>query len=286
MTPEARRIIDRIEALPTIPVVVARLVEIAHSPDACAAEVHAILQHDQSLALKVLRLANSSFYGSSGRIRTLSHAVVVLGFRTVRSIALSAFAFDALGWKGSRGFDRAAFWRHAVGVGVAARSLAERRGGPDPEEAFLAGVVHDVGKVALDQFAHAAFAGAIETARAKGLPIRDAERRTIGIDHAEVGGRLAERWGLPPTLAEAIALHHDPAAARLDPPLVSAVHVGDSLARACGIGRAGDDLVPPIEEAARAALGLSEEDIRAVLAVLPTVAAEADEVVRLTSGGR
>jgi len=281
-----KRLVERIESLPTLPVVVGRLLQAANDPKTSASDIQRMLQYDQSLTMKVLRLANSSFYGSAGRIKTLSHAVVVLGFNTIRSIALSAGVFEAFGAKGSREFRREEFWRHSIAVGVAARLIAQRLGAPDPEEAFVAGVVHDVGKVALDRFAHDEFVAAIRDAKTRGIPIREAEATVLGASHDEVGRWIGAKWNLPAEHVEAIHLHHAPARAEIEPRLVAAIHMGDVVARACRIGWAGDDLVPPVDVKALAVLGLDEAGLKEVIERLPAEFGHAEAYVHLAGGGR
>lgn len=276
-----KRLADRIENLPTLPTVVSSLLQTVNDPRASASDVQRFLQYDQSMTMKVLRLANSSFYGCGGQIKTLSHAVVVLGFNTIRSIALSASIFDAFGGKGSREFRRDEFWRHAIAVGVAARLFATRLRWDDVEEAFLAGIVHDIGKVVLDQHAHREFAAAIAHAREKGLSILEAETAIVGAPHTMVGRWVGTRWNLPPGHLDAISGHHDPARAENAPRIAAAVHLADVVARACRIGWAGDDLVPPLDGAAVEILGIGDAEVKDVIARLPEEFAKAEHFVRL-----
>lgn len=283
-----KRITDRIENLPTLPAVAARLLETVNDPTTSASDVQNLLRHDQSLAMKVLRLANSSFYGYGGQIKTISHAVVVLGFETIRSIALSASVFGAFGGRtktDSRRFPRVEFWRHSIAVGAVARMLSMRLGG-EAEEGFVAGIVHDIGKVVLDEFAHDEFLAALERARERGCSLYEAEAEAVGAPHTQVGRWLGARWNLPPSLVEAIGHHHAPARAEVAPRLAAAVHLGDVVARACRIGWAGDDLVPPLDPGAVDILGIGEADVKDLIARLPAEIVKAEAFVRLAESKR
>jgi putative nucleotidyltransferase with HDIG domain len=194
--------------LPTIPTVLARILQLADSESASGKELIAVIEHDQSLTGKMLRLANSAFFGQSRRVATIPRAVVLLGFSTVRNLALGVKVWDALG----TGIARTRLdelWAHAVAVGVAAKMLAGRLRAGDPDEAFTAGVLHDVGRLVLamrfrDEYWQAVGdAGEVE-------PIVARETERFGVDHAEVGGWMLEAWSLPPPIVETVRGHHGP----------------------------------------------------------------------------
>ena len=235
---DIRLSIRNIKTLPTLPVIVTRVLEVTDSANASANELGDVIANDVSLSAKVLNLANSAFYGFTRRITTIRQAVVVLGFDTVRSLALSVSVFDAL--KGSNGhvsFDREAFWMHSVGCGTAARLVGKLVGCRDTGTLFVAGLLHDLGKVILDTYFHDLYQEVVEDMVAEGRPATEVERDLLDIDHAEVGGWLAERWSFPAVLVAPIAHHHDPmssGAEHLRETLI--VHLSNILVKRHGIG--------------------------------------------------
>ena len=192
--------------LPTIPTVLARILQLADAENTSGKELIAVVEHDQALTGKMLRLANSAFFGQSRRVATIPRAVVLLGFSTVRNLALGVKVWDTLGTGIAR--DRLEeLWAHAVAVGVAAKTLTARLRVGDPDEAFTAGVLHDVGRLILamrfrdDYWQCVGGAGESEAVERK-------EAAGLGVDHAEVGGWILEAWSLPPTIVEAVRAHH------------------------------------------------------------------------------
>jgi putative nucleotidyltransferase with HDIG domain len=263
-----KRIVDKIQGLPTLPTVVMELLAIARDPNASANDMEAGLQHDPSLTMKVMRMANSSFYGS-GNNKTLNQAVVALGFPVIRSIILAASVFEAFPGAGRPGFDRTEFWKHSLGVGVASRLLAQRIAKRDVEEAFVAGLVHDIGKVILDEHASDLWNRVITRAKEKNCLIFDAEMEVLGFSHAQVGQWLAMKWKLPQDYTAAIFYHHQPGFARQGETLTSIVHIADILARTLKLGSGGDPLVPTIDQNAWQRIEMTQPIFDELLEIIP-----------------
>ena len=219
-------------ALPTLPPVASRLVEAVARMDAeTTEEVARILALDPGLTARTLRLANSDCYGFPRKVGSVELAVLVLGPGTIRDLVLTASVVQTLGPS-----DRALteLWNHAMACGVAARALGERVQYRLLGEAYAAGLLHDIGAVLLRQRNPERFEAALALARTHGTPLEEAERGLYGSDHSEVGGWLAERWGLPGEIVEAIACHHRPWEAVRAPELTALVHIADSLANRAG----------------------------------------------------
>lgn len=228
---QLRRVTEGLVALPTLPLVASRLLEAIADPETYSEEIARIVALDPALTARTLRLANSDFYGFPRKVGSVDLAVVVLGATTVRDLVLSAAVFQTIGANGAH---LTALWNHSMATGVAARALADRAGYRLAGEAYAAGVLHDIGKVVLRQSFPDRFEGILALAREQKLPIAEAERGVLGSDHAEVGGWLAERWGLPADLVEAIACHHRPERAVVNPELVQLTHVANALAERMG----------------------------------------------------
>jgi putative nucleotidyltransferase with HDIG domain len=192
--------------LPTIPTVLAKILQLADAENVSGKELIAVIEHDQALTGKMLRLANSAFFGQSRRVATIPRAIVLLGFSTVRNLALGVKVWDTLGTGIARNrLDE--LWVHAVAVGVAAKALTARLRAGDPDEAFTAGVLHDVGRLILAMRFREEYWRIVGSA-GEAEAIERKEAANLGIDHAEVGGWVLEAWSLPPTIVEAVRSHH------------------------------------------------------------------------------
>ena len=192
--------------LPTIPTVLARILQLVDAETASGKDLIAVVERDQALTGKLLRLANSAFFGQTRRVATIPRAVVLLGFSTVRNLALSVKVWETLGTGVVRG-RLEELWTHSVAVAMATKALTTRLRAGDPDEAFTAGLLHDVGRLLLamrfrDEYWRAV-GGAGEAEAVERL-----EAAHLGVDHAEVGGWILEAWSLPPAIVELIAQHH------------------------------------------------------------------------------
>jgi putative nucleotidyltransferase with HDIG domain len=203
--------------LPTMPVLLARILAVVDGERASSRDLVEVMQRDQALTGRVLRLANSGFFGFARQVSTLPRAVMLLGFSTVRSLALGVKIWETFAARGDRALTE--LWQHSALVGAAARLIAHRTRAADPEEAFTAGLLHDMGRAVLQL----RFPAEYDTVLRLTEPtLEEREQATFGIDHACAGAWLAEAWGLPPLIVEAAAHHHDPIVAgqALDPALV------------------------------------------------------------------
>lgn len=200
--------VARLEELPTLPLVAMKILELAHDPKTSAVELSEVISSDQSLSAQLLKVANSAHYGFSRQITTVEDSVIMLGFNEVRNVALATKAFSLFA-KGSAGYDRRLLWRHSLAAAMATEH-AGRTLKLDIESAFVAGLLHDFGKVAFDVLYPEAFQAAVEYAIRERVPLHDAERETMGVDHAEAGALLAQRWNLPDDVVRAIQFHHHP----------------------------------------------------------------------------
>jgi len=229
--------------LPPLPSVVLELVESLGHDELSGAQYAAKISRDQALAAKTLRLANSSFYGRGRPVRSVAEAIAVLGLRTVRGVVTAA------GMAGSfqrhPGFDQNAFWRHSIGSALCAQSLAAELRRDDGDLAFTVGLLHDIGRLALASAFAPAYAEVQRWRRDQDCPDGDAERAVLGIDHAEVGGLIAQQWKFAPAIVDAIRQHHAPPAAA-EVTLTGIAHVADAIAHALGLAGDADEAVPTL----------------------------------------
>ena len=254
---ELRNRIEEVGDLPTLPHVVQRLATMIGSPTVSAEEIGTIIEKDQVLAAKVLRLANSPFYGFPSRIGSVSHAVIVLGFNVVKGLTLCASALTIMK---DAGMDQ--LWRHSLGVAITAKLLATRLDIRNPEELFVSGLLHDIGKVVLYvkwPDVGNSIKDALKTHT--DLSLFDVELELTGLSHAEIGGCLASAWHLPVTLREPILYHHNPMQAKEATLQTAIVHVADILVKGLACGNPGDELIPPLSKPAWDQVGLDEQSL-------------------------
>lgn len=253
--------IAQLGELPTLPHVVQKLASTIGRPNVSAEEIGILIEKDQVLSAKVLRLANSPFYGFPARIASVGHAVVVLGLNVVKGLTLCATAFDIMK---DAGMDR--LWRHSLGVAITAQILGARVAIKNPEEVFVAGLLHDIGKVVL-YVKWPDVGNRIQAVQKSGdRPLMEVEQDLFQLTHADVGGWLADAWHLPTALREPIRYHHTPAGAQDAVLQTAIVHVADVLVKGLACGNPGDDLVPPLSRQAWDLLGLDETAIAACIA--------------------
>lgn len=271
--------VERLEALPelrTFPAVATRLLTACDDENVNARDLVEIIRCDPNLSLQLLRVANSAAYGFGGQIKSLEHAAVVLGFRSVRNLAVSVAAASVFAEGDTASEERQILWQHSLAAAVIARRLAELLPGVDPEEAFIAGMVHDVGKLVF--FDLAADDYAYDPNNLESIPTIAEETETFGIDHGSVGNRCGVEWGLPEEINEAITYHHSPKSSQWAPELVSVVYAANRLAKAWGIGSQAVDVnedlranIPDVD------LDVDDEQLEAIKETVPEEFAELSE---------
>jgi len=263
--PRLDALVRQVRGLPALPAAVARVMQLTDDPKAGAADVARALASDQALAARMLKLANSAFYGASRRVSTVSEAVVTLGMRTTRNLVMATSCQEMLeGDVAGYALPRGALWRHSLACAFAAQALAGRARYRATEEAFVAGLLHDIGKVVLSTYLKEQFARVLLRAQGGELTFAEAERETLGFDHAEAGARLLERWNLPSSLVAAVRHHHAPLESPSPSLLPCLVHVADAICLTLGIGLGLDGLAYTLHPEALAALGLTDADFEQV----------------------
>jgi putative nucleotidyltransferase with HDIG domain len=229
------KVMQAMRELPSLPLVVHKLLTVMNDPRSSLDDVTRVLSSDQALAGKVLKLVNSPFYGMSGEVSTISRAVLVMGYSGLRSVATGFGMATALAKLGG-GRSLAEFWNHSLATAAGGQVFAESRRdtAPDPEEAFVAGLLHDVGHVVLASAVPDAYAEAQAAALMAAEPLM-AERAVMGMDHTQVGQKLLQYWKLPDALQDAARRHHSVEICGGDSqPLTTIVAIGDTLARLHG----------------------------------------------------
>lgn len=258
---ELKSFIMDTKTLPTLPGIVSKLNSMAENDKSSIQEMARLVSSDQVLSARILRLANSPSYGFY-RVATISNAMILLGVDVVKSLVLSSSIFEIME-KNVLGL-----WEHSLGAGVAANIIAKRLHLPECEEISTAALLHDIGKVIIRLNCEDQSSCMSELIDEKGFSTYQAERETIGTDHAEVGGWLARSWFLPEKLIIPIAFHHDVEAASLHQTKTAVVHLADVLIKASGFGDSGDEFVPSVQAAAWSRLNMTEEMLSDVVSDL------------------
>ncbi len=243
------RIIKRVEDLPTLPRIVLKITELVNNPKSSARDLAGVITDDQVLTARLLKFVNSSFYGFPQNISTATDAIVLLGFDAIRNLLLTTSMFDLFSNKNKENeLKREKMWDHSLGCAVAAKVIGDYMRHDDPEELFVSGLLHDIGKIVEMLFLPDDFAGVVSMVENKNILMLAAEDHVLGYTHADVGRLLAERWNLPSKLVTVIACHHQPGLAGRFSQEAAIVHVADILCRAMNIGSGGDNKIPPLDK--------------------------------------
>jgi putative nucleotidyltransferase with HDIG domain len=234
-------IIRKIQDIPTLPAVAMEVMSLAKQPDVSIKDISECIYKDPPLAVKVLRMANSTFYRrGSKEIDTLHRAILVMGLNEVINITTSVSVLSLLSPKDSMGESlRASFWNHCVATGLIARRIDRKLDMQSQGKDFVGGLLHDIGKIILDEYFHTEFEEAHKLSAEKGCPVHEAEMEILGTTHMEVGHFLAQKWGLPPYLGDIALNHHHPDQAQFKD-VTALVSISDLLAKAKELSCCGE----------------------------------------------
>ena len=216
--------------LPALPSIAMEVVEMVDNPKTSASQLGKIISTDQALTAKVLKIANSPFYGFPKKISTIDFAIIVLGFDALKEIVISISLVSSLQKKSDNYFDSKAFWDHSIATGVIARKLARDLGYRVSGEVFVGGLLHDMGISVMHRYFNNEFKRIVDISRESDLTFMEAEESVLGVTHADIGSWLAERWNLPDHLVEGVLLHATPGKAKKNPELVAIIHCADVFA--------------------------------------------------------
>jgi len=264
--------------LPSLPSIAVQILELAGKPNVDIAEIARVISKDPALSSKILRTVNSSFYGQSQHIGTISHALVILGLQSVKTLVLGFSLVTTLSRSKSAGFNHLRYWRRSIYAATAARTLATKMNLVQQEEAFLAALLQDIGMLALNQVISAQYGGICGKCATHAQLIK-AEQESFGTTHAEIGAALAEQWKLPPILAATIGTSHD--AAKVADPALQKIALLVQLAGQCADVFVDAEAAPAIAQVravCAAAFKMSETDCDQLL---KEIGAKTKEVIPL-----
>ncbi|RMF05731.1 MAG: HDOD domain-containing protein [Chloroflexi bacterium] len=251
--------VDDLKALPTT---IVRALQLLDEPGVSVNEIVSVLSVDQAITARLLKLANSAYYGTRYRASTLHEAVMRLGFKRTKNL-LFALSYSTLLSRRVAGYNlgRGELWRHSVAVALTAQRLSERVAYAAPDEAYVAGLLHDIGKLMLDQYFTMDWDALLASVRSHNQTLIEAEESWWGMNHAQVGAELARKWDLPAVLVDAIEFHHTPQQADQNQKLAAIVNLANIICLELGIGLADPELLTDSKEEALQILSLSVEDV-------------------------
>jgi len=265
-----RMVINKIDDLPSLPLIIHKILSLTQDENSQTSQLAKVISNDQALTAKVLRIANSPLYHVSSVVTSISHAVTLLGFRTIRNLALGLSTIDTFNEsEDSQFLPRQQFWEHSLACAHCCKAVADRIRHRLPDEAFVGGLLHDIGRMVFTQFFPESFNHALREALVTRRPLIDLEREEVGIPHTLVGKLLLQKWKLPPSLADAVQSHHKPRSndggelAKTDISLI--IMIADTLSKIACIGSGGDTHVYTADQDILRSIPLGEGDYVTIL---------------------
>lgn len=261
-------VLDSLDDIPSLPIIVTQLIKTINDPTSSAIDIARIINNDQAVTAKILKLVNSAYFGFHKKITTVQHAISILGFDAVRSIALSLSVFDLV--EGDLGlFNKENFWGHSIGCAVCSREIAKLLNIDEETTgtSFVSGLLHDVGKLILFKYFNQDFNKAIRIAAIKQAPLFKAEMMVMGVSHAAVGFRLSRKWEFPDEICFAIRHHHEwnETVAGLEPgqrKIIAIVHLANLICIARNFGYSGYETTPELIREYYEELGITRPQIQ------------------------
>ena len=237
--------IARVKEFPTLPTIYSRLMDVMSNPRSTAHDVADIISQDQAAASKVLKVANSSLYGFYGKINTISKAITYIGFDEVKNLVIALSIFNIFSdAKKNYLMNPIDLWKHSIGVAVTTRLIGKTIGVKNVENYFLAGILHQLGKLFLYKIQPDEYTKVIAYALSKQIPVRDAEQEKLGITYTVAGELLAEKWNLPKSIKDAIRYHYLGDTDGHNKQMVAAIHIAKTAMIMMKIGVHENEVVP------------------------------------------
>ncbi len=273
--------IASIRSMPGLPAVLTQVMEAVQDPEASALDLSQFIASDQSLAAAILRVVNSAYYGFYREISSVTTAIVILGFLEVRNLVVAVTAYNTL----SSNRTPQGLWRHSLETAIGAQRTARLMSAPPPAGPFVAGLLHDVGKVVLQNLYPKTYRRAIQQSQQRAEALCGAERDVFQLDHAEAGAILAEHWNLPEAVVEAIRRHHEPSHASKAVKLTNLTAYADYLAYEAGGGDPSNGVAPSFPMEAARKLDLSDRQLVQLKQDMIEAGEKIDELLGAIHGG-
>jgi putative nucleotidyltransferase with HDIG domain len=267
MMERADKLVESVDDLPTIPIVATKVLRLLEAPDVSVDAIADLMLTDQVMTARVMKLLNSPIYKPTQEITSLKRALVYLGLRHIREIALTTSVINAFDTT-SGALELNSFWEHSFGVGMVSKIIARKVGFQDLEKAYISGILHDLGEVFLSNFLRGPFMEVLELIKSHPIKLVDAEAELLGTTHCEIGLSMARKWNFPDPYCDVIAYHHNPRQALVDPVLCSIVNLADLFCTVRGLNYGGREWI---------SFNLSEEEAWPILMHTSPELAQMDE---------
>lgn len=280
------RITKSIDKLPPIPEAARRVLELADDPDVQVKDIVEVIKYDQSITINCLKLCNSSYFGLREKVYTIDNAVVMLGLQNLIKVVLvncEELDFYADAQKGYN-LQRGELWRHSIACAIISQLLFKERGFKEDGVMFTAALLHDIGKVILGKFIADNAESLHDLTRGQGLTLVAAEKEFFGIDHAELGGRIAEKWRFPKTLINSLRNHHKSMSGRILPNIEAWVRLSNLVYyvnRMKDVSSHNEYINCNIKKDILLQFGLTAHNIINVIAALPSELKKANDILNL-----
>ncbi len=280
---EQRRAIQKIELLPSIPITLQKIIETSSDPNSSAEDMQNTIEKDQAISAAILKLANSAYYGYARQVNDIKQAIIVIGFNTAVSVAISISVLKTLSEKFQcKEFNLVDFWRHTIATGETARIIAREIEFPLQSQAYIFGLLHDIGKVVLFFLHGSDFDDAVFESRTLKNPLHSVESKIFGFDHQTAGGWLADRWKLPEAIVSGIKYHHDIESCPKD--FISEAlitHAANYIVKAAEFGNSGDNSIPDLHTKVLTDLKLNMKTIKHITSALELKRKEIDAFLEM-----
>ncbi len=268
-------LVNRVDEIPVFSQTVSKILKLVEDPKSKVSDIQNEILKDQGFTTKVLKLANSAYFGLSGKIKTVSQATTLLGFQAIKSMVLASAVGKVLNAElPGYALEREALWQQSQICAITARVISKKIKFPQPDQAYTAGLLRDIGKVILDHYLSDQFQTIMDQVNEGHKPFIEVESEMLGFNHGQVGAKIAEKWHLPEELIEAIAYHHQPEKATVNPKLVAITHIADGLVMMMGIHIGADGLAYSFSSAAMDLLKLDETILTEIMSEVADLIAD------------
>ena len=273
-------IVSKVDDMKVLPEIINKIIFLTEDPNSTVEDMEREILKDPILTTKILRLANSAYYGYARKISTISQATVLLGFQAIKSIALASTVSHYLTSE-LKGYslEKDQLWTQSQTCAIISRYIAKHVKYSNPEEAYIAGLLRDIGKTILNQHMEREYMEVLSKIENDALSFLEAERDILGFDHAQVGEKVARKWNLPPDLVDTIGHHHTPESSDANLKLVSIVHIADAITMMMGVGLGLDGMAYNLSPIAIETLGLDEEDFDNIISQVADLVKDEDSFI-------
>ena len=265
MDTQIQTLIDKTGSLASLPDIFFKVNELVNDASSSASDIGLAIEQDAALSARLLKIVNSPYYGFPSSIDTISRAITIIGTRDLRDLILATTAVETFSGIDNDMIDMERYWRHNLYCAVTGRILAQRRHVKNTERLFVAGLLHDIGKLVMYQTIPEQCNEALQRTHTQGTPLYITEKEIIGFSHADVGAALMHSWKLPDSLIEAVKYHHEPWLAKDYREDVATVHIADYIASSIDEDSNHSGMITPVNEGAWETTGLSLETLDTAL---------------------